>query len=127
MQSEVQAVPPEAVVNDAVRTMAESHVSGLPVVDGRGRLVGVISTTDILGSEEEIEDPAARETLFEGTFVRDLMTPVPVTIGPDASVKEAAQALLYADVHRLFVVDGDRVIGVISTTDIVRAVATGQL
>jgi CBS domain-containing protein len=50
-----------------------------------------------------------------------------VTIAPDASVKEAAQALLYADVHRLFVVDEDRLVGVISTTDIVRAVANGRI
>lgn len=127
MQTDVQTVRPDAVVNDAVVSLAESHITGLPVVDGGGRLVGVISTTDILASEEETEDPAARDTLFEGTFVRDLMTPRPLTIAPDATVKEAAQEMLYADVHRLFVMDGDRVIGVLSTTDIVRAVATGQL
>lgn len=127
MQTDVQTVRPDAVVNDAVVSLAESHITGLPVVDGGGRLVGVISTTDILASEEETEDPAARDALFEGTFVRDLMTPRPLTIAPDATVKEAAQEMLYADVHRLFVMDGDRVIGVLSTTDIVRAVATGQL
>jgi CIC family chloride channel protein len=127
MQTDVQTIPPDAVVNDAVVSLAESHITGLPVVDGGGRLVGVISTTDILASEEEVEDPAARTALFEGTLVRDLMTPRPLTITPEASVKEAAQEMLYADVHRLFVIDGKRVVGVISTTDIVRAVATGQL
>lgn len=127
MQTDVQTVRPDAVVNDAVVSLAESHITGLPVVDGGGRLVGVISTTDILASEEETEDPAAREVLFEGTLVRDLMTPRPVTIAPDASVKEAAQQMLYADVHRLFVVEQEQVVGVISTTDIMRAVATGQL
>ena len=127
MQTEVQTVRPDAVVNDAVVSLAESHITGLPVVDGRGHLVGVISTTDILASEEEVEDQAAREELFEGTLVRDLMTPRPLTIAPDATVKEAAQEMLYGDVHRLFVVDGGRIVGVISTTDIVRAVATGQL
>jgi CIC family chloride channel protein len=127
MQTDVQTIPPDAVVNDAVVSLAESHITGLPVVDGGGRLVGVISTTDILASEEEVEDPAARTALFEGTLVRDLMTPRPLTITPEASVEEAAQEMLYADVHRLFVIDGKRVVGVISTTDIVRAVATGQL
>ena len=127
MQTDVQTVRPDAVVNDAVITLAESHITGLPVVDGGGRLVGVISTTDILAAEEETEDQAARETLFEGTLVRDLMTPQPMTIAPDATIKEAAQQMLYADVHRLFIVDQEQVVGVISTTDIMRAVATGQL
>lgn len=127
MQTEVQSVAPDAPVNDAALTIADAHVSGLPVVDRAGRLVGVISTTDILASEEEVEDPASRAALYDRTPVRDLMTPRPVTIGPAATVKEASQMLLYADVHRLFVVDGDRLVGVISTTDIVRAVANGQL
>lgn len=127
MQSDVQTVPPDAVVNDAVVTLADSRISALPVVDGTGRMVGVLSSTDILASEEEAEDQTARETLLEETFVRDLMTPHPLTISPDAEVKEAAQQMLLADVHRLFVTEGERLIGVISTTDIMRAVATGRL
>ena len=127
MQTEVQTAAPDASLDDASRIMADAHVSGLPVVDRRGRLVGVISTTDILASEEEAEDPATRVALYQETPVQDLMTPRPVTIGPEAQLKEAAQQLLYADVHRLFVVDGDRLVGVISTTDIVRAMANGQI
>ena len=127
MQTEVQTVPSDSVVNDAIVTLADSHISALPVVDGVGRMVGVISSTDILASEEEAEDQTAREALFEGTFVRDLMTPRPLTISLDAEVKEAAQRMLYADVHRLFVTEGERLIGVVSTTDIMRAVATGRL
>jgi CBS domain-containing protein len=127
MESEVQTVPTDAVVNDAVVTLAESRITGLPVVDGGGRLVGVISTTDILASEEEAEDQTVREALFERTLVRDLMTPRPLTISPDADIKEAAQQMLYADVHRLFVTESERLLGVISTTDIMRAVATGRL
>jgi CBS domain-containing protein len=127
MQTDVKVIAPDAVVNDATTTLADAHVSGLPVVDRRGHLIGVISTTDILASEGEMEDQASRTALFEETPVRDLMTPRPVTIGPEASVKEAAQELLYADVHRLFVVSDDQLVGVISTTDIVRAVATGQI
>jgi CBS domain-containing protein len=127
MQTDVQTVPPDAVVNDAVVTLADSRISALPVVDGTGRMVGVLSRTDILASEEEAEDQTARGTLLEGTFVRDLMTPHPLTISPDAEVKEAAQQMLLADVHRLFVTEGERLIGVISTTDIMRAVATGRL
>lgn len=127
MQTNVQTVRPDVVVNDAAVSLAESHITGLAVVNGAGRLVGVISTTDILASEEEVEDQEARAALFERTLVQDLMTPRPLTIAPDADVKEAAQQMLNADVHRLFVTEGERLIGVISTTDIMRAVATGRL
>ncbi len=127
MQTDLQVIAPDAAVNEAAVTLAEAHVSGLPVVDRRGHLVGVISSTDILASEEEVEGEAGRVALFEETLVRDLMTPRPVTVAPTATVKDAAQLLLYADVHRVFVMDGDRLVGVLSTTDIVRAVANGQL
>ena len=127
MQTDLQVIAPDAAVNEAAVTLAEAHVSGLPVVDRRGHLVGVISSTDILASEEEVEGEAGRVALFEETLVRDLMTPRPVTVAPTATVKEAAQLLLYADVHRVFVMEGDRLVGVLSTTDIVRAVANGQL
>lgn len=127
MQGAVKTVGPDAAVNDAVVTLADSHISALPVVDVLGRMVGVISSTDILTSEAEAEDATAREALFEDTMVRDIMTLHPLTVSGDAEVREAAQQMLYADIHRLFVVNGERVVGVISTTDIMRAVATGRL
>jgi CBS domain-containing protein len=65
--------------------------------------------------------------LFEGSSVRDLMTSPALTITPDAGVREAAQRMLDAGVHRLIVIRGEQVVGVISTTDIMRAVATGRL
>lgn len=127
MQTEVQTVAPDAVVNDAATSLAESHISGMPVVDATGRMVGVISSTDILASEEEAPDEAAKVALFEQTPVRDLMTPHPLTISPDADIRDAAQQMLNADVHRLFVTSDERLIGVISSSDIMRAVANGQL
>lgn len=127
MQKAVKTVNLDAAVNDAVVTLADSHISALPVVDGLGRMVGVISSTDILTSEAEAEDATVRQALLKESTVRDLMTPHPLTVPPDADVREAAQQMLYADVHRLFVVHGERVVGVISTTDIMRAVATGRM
>jgi CBS domain-containing protein len=127
MQKNVKTVSLDAPVNDAVITLTDSHISALPVVDGLGRMVGVVSSTDILTSEAEAEDAKARETLFEETMVRDIMTSRPLTVSPEDDVREAAQQMLYADIHRLFVVKGEQVVGVLSTTDIVRAVATGLL
>jgi CBS domain-containing protein len=127
MQRNVKTVDSEATVADAIVSLADGHISGMPVVDGVGRVIGVLSTTDVLTAEAEVGDPAARQELFENTAVRDLMTPRPFTIDPGADIREAARQMLYGDVHRLFVAEGDKVVGIISTTDIVRAVATGRL
>jgi CBS domain-containing protein len=127
MQTEVQSIPPDAVVGEVAIALAESRISALPVVDGLGQLIGVISATDILGLEEESESRKARAAVLQKTTVRDLMTPQPLTISPDAEVKEAARQMLDTDVHRLFVIADSRMVGVISTTDIMRAVAAGQL
>lgn len=127
MQTEVQTIPADARVSDAATTLADARVSALPVVDDGGGLIGLISTTDILALEEEAESERARDKVLDETPVRDVMTPTPVTISPEADIREAARRILDADVHRLVVTQGDRMLGIISTTDIIRAVATGQL
>jgi CBS domain-containing protein len=127
MQTKVKTVHPDDAVNDAVVTLTDAHVSALPVVDESGHMIGVISSTDILTSEAEARDAVEREALFEQMMVRDIMTPRPLTVSSEADVREAAQQMLYAEVHRLFVTSGNQLVGVISTTDIVRAVAVGGL
>jgi CBS domain-containing protein len=107
--------------------MADSRVSGLPVVTPAGRVVGVVSATDVLQASAEPEDARARATLFEHTMVRDLMTPDPYVIQPDADVREAAKHMRYADVRRLFVEDQGKLVGVITQTDIAHAVRTGRI
>ncbi len=127
MQRNVKTVGSETSLAEAIVSLADAHISGMPVVDGTGKVIGVLSTTDVLAAEAEAEDPTARQTLFENTAVREIMTSRPFTIAADEDLREAARQMLYADVHRLFVAEGDKVVGVISTTDIVRAVATGRL
>jgi CBS domain-containing protein len=82
---------------------------------------------ELMQTEAEACATVARDPRFEETPMRDLMTMRALTIAPDAEVEEAAQKMLCADVQRLFVTEGDRVVGVISATDIVRAVDTGRL
>jgi CBS domain-containing protein len=127
MITDVKAATPDMPLTDALRLLSEEHVSALPVVDLRNRLVGVFSTTDVLQAMAESEDPEARERLFGEGMVRDLMTPKAVTVTFDVSVKEAAQQMLYLELHRLFVVDGERLVGVLSQSDIVRGVALARL
>ena len=129
MQANVRTISDDASVAEVVVSLADGHISGLPVVDKSGRIIGVVSASDVLTTEAEAESEAeaAGRNLMLETSVREIMTPRPYTVSPDEDVREAARQMLYGEVHRLFVADGDRLVGVISTTDIVRAVATGKL
>lgn len=127
MQRNVRTVTGDTNVGEVVLTLVDAHVSGLPVVDPAGRVIGVVSTSDVMAAEAEAEPEGMGPRLLEATLARDIMTPRPYTVTPEEDVREAARQMLYADVHRLFVTEEDRLVGVISTTDIVRGVANGQL
>jgi CBS domain-containing membrane protein len=127
MRTDVKTVDLDASVSEAITTLADVHVSALPVTDARGHIVGVLSTTDILSALSETTEPDMRERLIDETPVREVMTPRSRVIAPGADVLEAAKEMLYLDVHRLFVEDEGRLVGVISQTDIVAAVATAKI
>lgn len=127
MRSDVRTIPPEATVAEIVEALADAHVSGLPVVESSGHLVGVVSATDVLQAASERSETRSRARMFENTTARDLMTRTVYTIEPDADARQAAQQMLYGEVRRLFVVDRDKLVGVISQTDIAHAVGTGRL
>jgi CBS domain-containing membrane protein len=127
MQTDVKTVDLDATVGDAITTLADAHVSALPVTDPHGRVIGVVSTTDILCNLAETTEPEARERLFDETPVREIMTPRSRVIAPDADALDAAREMLYLDVHRLFVEEHGQLVGVISQTDIVAAVATVKI
>ncbi len=122
MTVEPIVVRAEASLSDAVHLMDLHHVSGLPVVDTAGDVVGVISQTDLVNAR-------ATEYLWAnwtGLAVRHLMTSPPVTVRRSTPLDMAARRMERHHVHRLVVVaDGDPTlpIGVISTSDLVRALA----
>ena len=97
------------------------RVSGLPVVDWDGRLVGVISQTDLLHARTT----EALWHAWPGLTVRHLMTQPPVTVTSELSVEDAARVMERRAIHRLVVTltDGETPIGVISVSDLVRSMA----
>ena len=97
------------------------RVSGLPVVDWDGRLVGVISQTDLLHARTT----EALWHAWPGLAVRHLMTQPPVTVTSELSVEDAARVMERRAIHRLVVTltDGETPIGVISVSDLVRSMA----
>jgi CBS domain-containing protein len=127
MQTTLETIGTEDAVADAVAILAEKHVSGLPVVSQRGHLVGVISSTDVLQLLAEAPELEHREQLLETTRVGEVMTAKPITVGPDEDVHEAARQMLYGEIHRLFVEYDGALVGVITQSDIVGAVAGARL
>ena len=124
MHTDVRTVSRDATLGTVVEELADAHITGVPVVDRHNKLLGVISTTDLLTAQaERLEGGEA----WEDRLVEEVMTRPALTIAGDADIREAAQRMLYAEVHRLFVVKNGELAGVISQTDLVRAVATHQL
>lgn len=124
MQTTMVTATPETTIAEIIVSLADAHVSSVPVIDSHRKVLGVVSASDVLVAEAETQDPEGKARLTESTQASDIMTPNVVTVEPEASIREAARLMLYADVHRLFVLSEGRLVGVISTTDIVRAVAT---
>lgn len=107
----------------ADQLMRQFGVSGLPVVDQSGELVGVLSRTDVMALAG---DP--RVEAWQGKSVAATMTAPSLTIEADAPLVEAAARMEEHHVHRLVVVEpeGHWPVGILSTTDLVRAVASGE-
>ena len=125
MTVEPVTIPVTATVADAVDVLSSVHVRHLPVVDGSGALVGVISDRD-LGRlmTTLIDDPEVEqmETPPSEQRVADLMSPDPIAVTEDADVAEIAGVLVSERIGAVPVVDeADRVIGIVSYVDILRA------
>ena len=134
-------VLPDDTVAEALDLLVANAVAALPVVDAANRCVGVISASDLLGLAQErgedIEAIHAAEGLtrelivehleradFSDLAVKDAMTPVPIVIGPEASLSEAARIMVEFGIHHLAVTEnGHRFLGVLSALDVLRALA----
>ena len=126
--ADVMTIDPVTVaVDDSIEAaehlLATFRVSGLPVVDGGGRLVGVLSRTDLLLDSGPTMKQLVRGRA-SGLRVGELMTSPALTVSLSATVVEAARVMHQEQVHRLVVVDENEVpIGVLSATDFVRVIA----
>jgi CBS-domain-containing membrane protein len=113
MTTKVVCARPEMDASLLRTRLLERGVSGAPVVDDWGRVVGVVSKTDLL--EHEVTSERGRKT------VGDIMMPMAFTLPVDASIGQAAALMAYEGVHRVVVVDAKGcVAGIVSTLDIAR-------
>ena len=132
MTHDVIAVGPEVSLRDAAALLVTHRISGMPVVAG-GTVVGVISKRDFLFKEQRpLEDSGWRARLvepfaarkqprLEARLVSDAMTAPAVTIGAATSVALAARRMLEAGVNRLPVVANGELVGIVTSSDLVRA------
>jgi CBS-domain-containing membrane protein len=128
MTTEVVTVDPHASVKHATELLDMHSVTALPVVDDRGRLVGVLSEADVLRetllpdrSRHEIPSPVSGRTV--PLRVQDVMTTLPMSVGADADLADAAALLVDTQVKSLPVVEHGRIVGVVSRSDVIAVLA----
>jgi CBS domain-containing protein len=121
MDLEVATVTPDMEIFTAINFLISHHVTGAPVVDAQGVVVGILTERDCLrllalGDEGDVA---------KGT-VGDYMTKDPVTLRPDTNIYYAAGVFLSHSFRRLPIVDGGRLVGAITRFDLVRAVSENR-
>lgn len=144
MERDPVTVRPEDTVETLLRTLREHELPGLPVVNGGGRCIGIVTESDlILRDEEEDLHLPLHIDLFGGTIflgpvkkfeerfrkaiaatVEDMMTCDPVTVAPETDLHEAARLIAEHRHNRLPVVEHGRLVGVVTRLDVLEALVS---
>jgi len=139
MTRTVISVTPETKIVDAANTMLQKHISGLPVVDATGKLVGIVSEGDFIrrseiGTQRKrgrflkfILGPGKEATDFvheHGRKIGEIMTPQPLTVTEDTPLDEIADLMEKNGVKRLPVMRADKIVGIVTRSNLLQAVAS---
>jgi CBS-domain-containing membrane protein len=138
MTKEVITVRRETSVRDLAVLFSESRISSVPVVDDAGRLVGIVSESDLVEQDKNLHIPTVvsifdwviyleSDKRFEkelqkmtGQTVGDIYSEQVFSVGPEAAVSEVADIMSSRKVHAVPVVDGGRIVGVVGRIDLIR-------
>jgi CBS domain-containing protein len=112
MTQPVIAVTPSTPVRSLAKILNKNRISGVPVLDKRGRVVGIVSEQDLLSKR--------------GAQVKSIMSETVIGVNEDTSVEEIASLMATRKVKRLPVMRGQQLAGIVSRADIIRAMAMGQ-
>ena len=143
MNPDIMTVADDMTTDELARYLIEREISGAPVVDSQGHLIGVVSMTDIGRNMAEpsdvessrssgfyrdlaadvMEDIGERYVEERAVTVRDVMTPVIHQVPVTASVAEAARIMSDQHIHRLVVTQGKEPVGIITSMDVLKMVA----
>lgn len=144
MEQDPVTVTPEDTVETLLRTLREHELPGIPVVNGGGRCVGIVTESDLVlvDEEEDLRLPLHID-LFGGTIflgrlkpfedrvkkaiastVADMMTDDPIVVAPDTDLHEAARLIAEHRHNRLPVVEHGRLVGVVTRLDVLEALVS---
>ncbi len=142
MTKDVLSVKPDASVNEVAKLLGARDISGVPVVDDDGRVVGIITELDLIARNTRLEMPRFIEVLdwgriplerprhaqerlkhMLGTEARDVMTEKVITIGPEAEVEELAELMVKRRINPVPVVENDRLVGIVSRANLIDMMA----
>jgi predicted transcriptional regulator len=116
MTTKVCTILPEASAQEAAQLLTQKRISGLPVVNPDGRIIGIVTEADIISKVNR-----------EGLRVADIMSHEVITVDEETSVSEIASLLSKRQIKRVPVVHNGMLVGIVSRADIVHAVAQGHL
>jgi CBS domain-containing protein len=117
MVKDVITVTESMPLKDVARMFVEKKITGAPVVNAEGELVGVISETDIIRKTTSIG-------AWSPSTVGQIMTRPAVTVSPDETLQRVCEMMYNRRIHRVVVAEGARIKGILTTMDILRAIAT---
>lgn len=128
MTSPVVTVPPDAAVKDVARLLLRHAISAVPVVDGDGHLVGIVSELDLLLRDVPADPtahviPAAPETAPPPHDAADVMTREVVAVTEETDAADVARVMREASLKSIPVVRGEQVVGIVSRRDLLRSIA----
>ena len=130
MRSEPLTVAAETPLLDVQHVLVLAQVSGMPVVDESGRVIGMLSASDVLRALDQTLDGEHGAGELEQRFAtlaaltaRDLATPDAVWVAADTPASEIAERMRRDGVHSAFVGDGERLEGILTAFDLLAAVA----
>jgi CBS domain-containing protein len=139
MTKDVITVTPHTSIEDAAKIMLQTHISGLPVLDDAGTLIGIVSESDFLRRSEIgtgrkrpawlqfLIGPGRAATDFvheRGRKVEDVMTENPITVGEETSLEELVRLMEKNGIKRLPVMSGNTLKGIVTRSNLLQAVAS---
>jgi CBS domain-containing protein len=141
MTRNIIAVTPDTTVERLAKLLSEHKISGMPVLDENGKLVGIVTENDLISRNKRLHIPTV-VTIFDaiiylerpgkleeeikkmvGALVNDICIKRVITIKEDATLTEIATIMSEKKVHLLPVMKGDKLVGIVGKADLVRALA----
>lgn len=139
MTREVIAVAPDTSLVTTARLFAARHITGAPVIDPDGRPIGVVTQTDLTDPDRDRTNRPGKSIFYQVThharivqgddattadgIVADVMSPFVLAIDPNAPLMEAIRLMVSDDVHRLLVTREGKLVGIVTSMDVLRALA----